>query len=69
MEVGMPVAYEAWGVQSEDRDGRQYNGMIGGIAIYYNPNIAPGTVEFRNANGELIGLIHNVKQIDTSGRQ
>lgn len=47
---------------------REYLTMFGGIAVYCNPALLPGTVQFRNADGEVIGTILNVKQIDTGGR-
>lgn len=56
-------------MEEDERGQRQYDGMIGGIAVYYNPKLDPGVVEFRNRDGELLGVIHNVKQIDTSGRR
>jgi hypothetical protein len=62
------MRHEAW-MEEDERDERRYDGMIGGIAIYVNPKLAPGTVELRNLDGETIGVIHNVKQIDTCGRR
>lgn len=47
---------------------RDYLGMYGGIAIYCNPNLAPGVVQLRNPDGEILATIHNVKQVDSRGR-
>lgn len=53
----------------ESESDRKYDGMIGGIAVYFNPKLDPGVVEFRDRDGKLLGVIHNVKQIDSSGRR
>ena len=47
---------------------RRYEGMVGGIAIYYDHSLPTGVVVFRDRDGEVIGTIRNVKQIDTTGQ-
>lgn len=55
-------------IDHDSIDAREYQGMIGGIALYFNPTVPAGIVQLRNQDGEVIGTILNVKQIDTSGR-
>ena len=38
-------------------------GGFAGIAIYVNPNMSPGTVEFRDYNGETLGWIFNIGEV------
>jgi hypothetical protein len=47
---------------------REYQTMFGGVAVYFNPTLAPGTIQFRNRDGEIVGTIFNIKQIDLAGR-
>lgn len=35
----------------------------GGFPIYIDPNLAPGWVQFRNAKGEIIGMINGVGEV------
>lgn len=46
---------------------RVYEGMVGGIAVYFRDGIPPGTIVFRDRDGVVIGVIREVKQIDTGG--
>lgn len=50
-------------MEEDERGGRRYQAMYGGIAIYLDSSLDPGTVEFRNKDGEIIGRIVGVKQI------
>lgn len=60
------MRHATW-MEEDERDGRRYQTMYGGIAIYLDRSLDPGTVEFRNKDGEVIGRIVGVKQIDVRG--
>lgn len=56
---------EPW--MDEPEDSRRYQMMYGGIAVYTDSSLPPGTVQLRNRDGEIVATILNIKQIDVRG--
>ncbi len=48
----------------EARPKRELIAGFGHYCIYINRNLSPGTVQFRNFKGELLGTIYNASDIE-----
>lgn len=46
----------------------EWSGSIHGIQLYVNRNLSPGTVQFRDAKGNVIGIIINVSDLHVGPR-